>query len=291
MSLDVFGNIAFLKQNVASLGGAPQLKTGGSYARIRGYIKPGFAPGEFFGAKLKEVGPGFVPYDFNHDGNADTEAQALAFLSQTRDYTELFNGNVILTENGLDSDLGKPTPDYTGSFGASMTFARNWRLSSLFEYKGGNYTYWCLICGFRNASPRGTNTEEFARVQGTLKNPASTPQQRLAAAADWANDLASLTPYQGLNEVSNGDFLRFRELSLTYTASKSLAARIGGRDLAISMTGRNLFLWTKYQGVDPEVAYTGGGGQSGTDENFVESIDAFGFPIPRRIGLSIRLGF
>jgi hypothetical protein len=107
----------------------------------------------------------------------------------------------------------------------------------------------------------------------------------------WVTDLASLTPYQGLNEVSDGDFLRFREVSITWIAPRSVSNRIGGRDLSLTMTGRNLFLWTKYQGVDPEVSYTGQGGQSGVDENFVESIDAFGFPLPRRIGLSVRVSY
>ena len=291
MSLDLFANIAFLKQEVVSLGGAPELKTGGSYARIRGYIKPGFAPGTFFGAKLKTVPAGSLPYDIDKNGVPDTEAEMLAFLSQPRSYTAIFNGGVIMTEDGINSDLGKPTPDYTGAFGATLTFARNWRLNGLFEYKGGDYTYWCLICGFRNASPVGTNSELFARTQATLLNPASTPQQRLEAAKTWATELASLTPYQGLNEVSDGDFVRFRELSLTYTVPQNFTSRFGGRDMAISLTGRNLMLWTKYQGVDPEVSYVGGNGQTGVDENFVESIDAFGFPLPRRFGISVRLGF
>jgi TonB-dependent starch-binding outer membrane protein SusC len=301
LSLDLFGNIAFLDQKVVSLGGAPQLKTGGSYARIRGYIKEGLPPGEFFGAKLmgpcsggqtsKCLQPGQVPYDINKDGQPDTEAQMLAFLSTPRDYTAIFNGNVILVENGIDTDLGKPTPDYTGAFGGNLTFAKNWRLSSLFEFKGGNYTYWCLICGFRNASPVGTNSKGFAQVRSTLLNPASTAQQRLAAAMDWATKYASLTPYQGLNEVSDGDFVRFRELSITYTAPRSITQRFGGRDMSVTLTGRNLLLWTKYQGVDPEVSYVGNGGQTGVDENFVESIDGFGLPLPRRFGLSFRLGF
>jgi TonB-dependent starch-binding outer membrane protein SusC len=301
VSLDIRGNIAFLTQKVASLGGAPELKTGGSYARIRGYIKEGLPPGEFFGAKAlrpcssgqttKCLQPGQVPYDFNGDKVPDTEAQALAFLSKPRDYTALFNGNAIMVENGILSDLGKPTPDYTGSFGGTLTFAKNWQVGTLFEFKGGNYTYWCLICGFRNASPRGTNSEQFQKVNATLLNPASTPEQRLAAAKTWVYKLASLTPYQGLNEVSDGDFLRFRELNVTYTAPRSLAARMGARNLSFTLTGRNLLLWTKYQGVDPEVSYVGQGGQSGVDENFVESIDGFGLPLPRRIGFSVRLGY
>ena len=301
VSLDLRANIAFLTQEVASLGGAPELKTGGSYARIRGYIKPGYAPGEFFGAKAlrpcasgqttKCLQAGQLPYDLDKNGVPDTEAQMLAFLSQPRSYTTLFNGNVIMVEKGILSDLGKPTPDYTGSFGGTLTFAKNWQIGTLFEFKGGNYTYWCLICGFRNASPVGTNSKGFQQVNATLLDPASTPQQRLQAAKDWVYKYASLTPYQGLNEVSDGDFLRFRELNVTYTAPRTIASKLGARNMAVTLTGRNLFLWTKYQGVDPEVTYTGQGGQGGVDENFVESIDAFGFPIPRRIGISVRLGY
>jgi hypothetical protein len=189
------------------------------------------------------------------------------------------------------NDLGKPTPDYTGSFGGTLTFAKNWQVGSLFEFKGGNYSYWCLICGFRNASPRGTNSKAFQAVNAKLLDPASTPQQRLEAAKTWVYSLASLTPYQGLNEVSSGDFLRFRELNVTYTAPRGLASRMGARNMSFTVTGRNLWLKTKYQGVDPEVAYVGQGGQSGVDENFVESIDGFGLPLARRIGFSIRLGY
>ena len=196
-----------------------------------------------------------------------------------------------MVENGILSDLGKPTPDYTGGFSGTLTFAKNWQMGALFEFKGGNYTYWCLICGFRNASPRGTNSKLFQEVNATLLNPASTPEQRLEASKQWVYKLASLTPYQGINEVSDGDFLRFRELNLTWTAPRSVASRVGARNLSFTLSGRNLVLWTKYQGVDPEVSYVGQGGQSGVDENFVESIDGFGLPLPRRIGFSVRLGY
>ena len=296
LSVDLFANIAFLDQTVASLGGAPNIKVSANYARIRNFIREGFAPGQIFGAKVKSVPSGSYPYDAGlitggvANGQAATEAQMLAYLSSARSYTNLFNGSIILLENGLESNLGKPTPDYTGSFGAAVTLRRNFRINTLFEYKGGNYTYWCLICGFRNASPRGNNSEAAARVQSTLENPASTAQQRLAAAKEWVYDLASLTPYQGLNEVSDGSFVRMRELSLTYTAPRGLADKLRAREMAISLTARNLFLWTKYQGVDPEVTNFGRAG-GGIDNNFQDSVDAFGLPVPRRIGLSVRLGF
>lgn len=290
LSLDLFANYAFLKQKITSLGGAPQIKIAADYARIRNFLKVGYAPGQMFGAKLKDVPAGSLPYDINKDGVPDTEAQMLAYLSSPRTYNNLFDGNVIMLEDGLNSDLGKPMPDYTGAFGGTLTFMRNFRVGALFEYKGGDYTYWCLVCGFRNASPRGNNSDESVRVQATLQNPVSTAEQRLEAAKDWLK-LASLTPYQGLNEVSDGSFVRFRELSLTYTADRELASRLRARDLAISLTARNLMLWTKYRGVDPEVGNGGRATGNNPDNFFQENVDAFGLPVPRRIGISVRIGF
>ena len=49
-------------------------------------------------------------------------------------------------------------------------------------------------------------------------------------------------------------------------------------------------LWTKYQGVDPEVTNFGRAG-AGIDNNFQDSVDAFGLPVARRFGISVRLGY
>ena len=98
-----------------------------------------------------------------------------------------------------------------------------------------------------------------------------------------ASTLEQLADISGVVGVKQGD--------LSPTAIDQIANRIGGRDVSVTFTGRNLMLWTKYQGVDPEVSYLGAGGSSGIDENFVESIDAFGFPLPRRFGLSVKIGY
>ena len=290
LAVDVFANVALLKQKITDLGGAPQLKINANYARIRNFLRVGYAPGQMFGAKLKTVPAGSLPYDINRDGIADTEAQMLAFLAVPRSYTSITNGNVIMLEDGLNSNLGKPTPDYTGAFGGSVTYKRAFRLSVLFEYKGGNYTYWCLVCAFRNASPRGTNSREFVNVESVLSNPASTAAERLVAAKDWLG-LASLTPYQGLNETSDGSFVRLRELSFTYTLPTSYANMLRARDASISLTGRNLLLWTKYQGVDPEVTNGGRATGNNPDNFFAENVDAFGLPLARRIGVAVRLSY
>ena len=300
VSLDLFANGAYLHQEVTSLGGSPPLKVGGSYPRYRNFIKEGWDPGHLFGAKLMPncsasftsncVPAGSLPYDLNHDGAPDTEAQVRTYLSQPRSVDDLFSGGAILLENGLDSDLGKPTPNWTGSWGGNLTFLKNFRVYTLFEYKAGDYTYTCLTCGFRQASTRGRNIRPTSEAWATLANPASTVDQRFDAAKRWLS-LAALSPYDGLNQNYKGDFMRMRELSLTYTAPATFAHRMKARDLSVTLTGRNLLLWTQYPGADPEINYFGRTIGGGIDSNFGDTIDAFGVPLQKRFGLSVRLGF
>ncbi len=60
--------------------------------------------------------------------------------------------------------------------------------------------------------------------------------------------------------ITAGDFIRFRELNLSYSAPDGFAARfLRGRSLSATVAARNLgILWTKYDGVDPEAFGTTG---------------------------------
>jgi TonB-dependent SusC/RagA subfamily outer membrane receptor len=44
VTINLFANTAYLQENIASLGGAPPLKVGGSYPRYRNWIREGYAP-------------------------------------------------------------------------------------------------------------------------------------------------------------------------------------------------------------------------------------------------------
>ena len=306
VSFDVFANGAYIFQKVASLGGAAPLKVGGSYPRYRNFIKAGEAPGALFGAKLvqsctarpagatyKCLQAGQLPFDQNGDGTPDTEAELLTYLGQAR---TLDNLNLMRVDEDGDGDFldhydGKPFPDWQGAFGANLSFKRNWRISTLLEYRAGSYTVTNLTDAFRNANPLiGRNVIKTARAEATINNPASTAQQRLQAAKDWTK-LKALSPYDGLNQGEDGSMVRMREISLTWTAPSSMAAKVGANDLALTLSGRNLFLWTPYTGTDPEVNAIGRTSGGGRDNNFLDAVDAFGYPLARRFALQVRLGF
>ncbi len=60
--------------------------------------------------------------------------------------------------------------------------------------------------------------------------------------------------------IEPGDFIRFRELNVTFTAPDRMGAQGSPRpSLAVTLAARNLgILWTKYSGVDPEAFATTG---------------------------------
>jgi hypothetical protein len=312
--LALFANGAYLWQKVTDMGGAAPIKVGAGGVRYRNFVKEGYAPGAMFGAEIIRscdrrpagatypcLAAGEVPYDFNCDKKPDTEAQALAFLASV----PRSGSNVGVTalnpiqidqtpENGdpLDHYLGKPIPDWSGSFGGNLTLFRNWRVNTLFEYRAGNFTVTNMTSAFKNALTIALNSEETASLDSKLQNPSTPAQERLAAALEWANEVKALTPYDGLNQNESGDFLRWRELGVTWTAPGSLAQRIRASSLAFTATARNLMLFTKYSGVDPESNQGGRGSSTSTfDSNFAESVDVFGLPLQRRFTLSVRLGF
>ena len=138
----------------------------------------------------------------------------------------------------------------------------------------------------------GRNTPDAARAGATLANPASSPQERLDAAIYWANNLRALAPMSGMNGIHPADFMRWRELSLTYRFSGSLAERLRLSNGAITLGARNLALWvnSEYTGMDPEVNVLGRC-EGGLDCNFLNSTEGWGIPIPRRFTFSVRLGF
>jgi hypothetical protein len=310
LSLNVFANTEFLVQEVADLGGAPALKTGGSYSRYRQYLVKGFAPGSFFGPRVADVA---IPLNILTGADLckePTQAQALAYFATPRDpssFKPLVAGNAPGTfgeANGtlassncgtgaLASYLGKSTPDWQGSFGWTLGFLSNFEVNSVMEFKLGDFVYHDLSGEFRRSSPTiGRNVPNCVEFEAAIRNPASTAQTRLDNAISWAKECEGLAPLDGLNSINPADHIRWRELSLTYRVPTTFIDRWGLASAQISLGARNLKLWThsEFKGMDPEVTLAGRC-NGGLDCNFLDSTDGWQVPIPRRITFSTRVSF
>ncbi len=299
-SVDVFGSISYLSEKIISLGGAPEQKVGGSYPRYRNFLTEGWSPGSYFGAKLDRDAQ--YPIDTNGDKKADDQATLLAFFAEGGAGVRKGWNPAMLTPTQADVDagrakdtgplgwyLGKPTPDYSASFGGNIKIGKNIRINTLFESRFGNYHVTNLTDAFRKSHGLiGRNTPDAAATEAKLLNPASTAQDRLDAANRWVREFLALSPYSGLNTIEDASFVRLRELSFAYVFPAEFAARMGAKDLTVAVAGKNLALWTNYSGIDPELNAISR--SSGGISDFQQSIDAFGVPVPRSWNLSIKVG-
>jgi len=311
LSVSMFATASYIKEEIRSMGTAPPIKVQGSYIRIRNYLMPPWdtngdgtfdkywAPGSYFGAALVEYTPGTnVPYDTDNNGVLDTEAEFRAYLEATGSVDVDANPMQpkLRDDDGdgdfLDTYLGKPDPDWTGSFGLNLTFMRNLDLNTLFEFRTGEYFVLNLTDAFRNAHYSiGQNTPKAAAVISTLNNPATSTDDKFDAAMEWANELKALSPLAGLNTIQDAKFLALREISLAYRAPTPFAQKLGLSNLTFALSGRNLLKFTPYQGIDQESNLQARAVGSGVDNNYNYGLDAFGTPIPRRFTASVQFGF
>jgi TonB-linked SusC/RagA family outer membrane protein len=308
VSVNLNANASYLWEQVTDLGGAPPIKVGGSYPRERNFIREGYAPGTFFGAKLVETSGGQLPFDTNGDGKPDTEEELRNYLGglspSTASLSDLNDYVLLADEDGdgdeLDHYLGKPTPDWQGSVGGGIQYG-GFRLQTLFEYNAGNFHVNNLTQAFREANAIiGRNTPETAALErdyitGGVDDsyqPQNNTDVRLDAAKRWVNDYLALAPFSGLNMIQRADFVRWRELSLTYDLPEPVLGQVGSlRSASVSLTGRNLMLFTGYEGLDPESNAIGRGGGSDLDNNFLLGTEVYGFPLQRQFSVSLRVGF
>ncbi len=65
--------------------------------------------------------------------------------------------------------------------------------------------------------------------------------------------------------IEKGDFLRLKNLSVGYTINEKFTEKIGIGRTRFYITGQNVFTFTNYSGLDPELGYTDGNRQINVD--------------------------
>jgi len=209
------------------------------------------------------------------------------------------NSNARVVGDPLGWYLGNPEPDWQGSFGFNMDFLKNFRLTALLEFKRGNYYVTNLGDAFRHHYTNAMNTPATAEINkqfatGGLdsnNNPQYDSQVRLDNLLNYINNYLALSPYSGLNTMEKGDFVRLREVGLTYTLPREFVEGFNLGSAALSFKAKNLLLFTNYSGVDPESNAGGRNTNGGINNNFVRGIDMMGMPLQREYILTFKVNF
>ena len=84
--------------------------------------------------------------------------------------------------------------------------------------------------------------------------------------------------------IENGSFLRIKNVTLGYTLSKDLLKKLWLKSARIYVSGQNLYTFTAYTGMDPEVNYY-------STDNIIMGTDFFTYPQSRTILVGLNIGF
>ena len=148
--------------------------------------------------------------------------------------------------------LGNCNPLFTGGFGLRF-FYKRWSMNMQFNYRYGSKV---LNRAKMNAENMyDNNNQSYAvnwrwRTEGDGGDGYCLPR---ALHQHGYNFLGSS------RFVEDGSFCRLNYLQLSYNLSPELAKRMGVKSAMFSVSANNLFNWTRYSGVDPEVGYGGYG--------------------------------
>lgn len=216
-------------------------------AEVDAYVGPEGLPMQF--ADTYGLRPGDVRFvDQNNDGKIDE-----------LDKTML--GNPI-----PDFELGLQLNASWKGIYANMTFAGKFGHQIMRSYRS-----------FADQFKQNYTTEVFGRWHG---EGTSTRIPRLSSVSHRNQQLISDI------YIYDADFLRINNITVGYDFGK-LAKKVGWFNGAqVYMTVNNLYTFTKYEGMDPEVTYGGN-----DDTPWASGVDLGLYPLPRTIMAGVNLTF
>jgi iron complex outermembrane receptor protein len=172
------------------------------------------------------------------------------------------NGDGIINQNDLYKEKSADPNLFLG-FSTSLTY-KKWNAAFVLRANTGNYMYNNLY------SQTGTLNQ---LIGNSVLYNAST--NYLATQFKGGNGQELLSDYY----IQNASFLRMDNFSLSFNAGKIYHQKL---NLRVSAIVQNVFVITKYKGLDPEIG-AGTGNNPGIDNNF--------YPRPRVFSLGLNLDF
>jgi TonB-dependent starch-binding outer membrane protein SusC len=205
--------------------------------------KPGESMNSFYIVRYAGVNP--------DNGNAQ-------YLTKNNEITEVYNPNDRVI-------VGSSEAPYFGGFGTSVKF-KGIELSGLFTYVMGNKIY--------NNDRNNVENPAYLwdNLSADLLNEWRAPGQ-ITNIPRPGNQFRSQTT----RFIEDGDFLRLRNIILSYSLPRSVLNSAKLNSVRIYAQGQNLLTFTKFRGFDPEIVGT--------------SLTGAQYPALRTITFGLNIGF
>jgi TonB-linked SusC/RagA family outer membrane protein len=213
------------------------------------------------------------------------------------------DGSIVYDQNGfpvrdeVEGVIGDPNPDFQASAIGSISY-KNLSLSFLFEtFQGADifagtksvlvdYGRWGSTANEITSSQNlltygGSVIPAGTTFRGDIQNFGAGP---VALTQEWYTGPGAF--FGGGNHelyIEDGSWTRLRELTVSYDMNSDWFKNRGINSLQVSATGRNLFLWTEFEGNDPDTNVSGVSASRG--------IDYFNNPSTKSFVFSLTLTF
>lgn len=239
-------------------------------------------------SRTEEGEPIWYFYGFNTLGVFDSIAEINAYVNEDGELLQprAIPGDVIFEDVNGDgtineedkTKIGSPHPDFLYGFNASLEY-RGFDFSIFLQGVSGNEVYY----GAYRTDLDNNNKPYF------LYENAWTPDDNSGNYPRYSiNDNNKNYSHSDLF-VFDGSYLRLQSVELGYTFQKPILEKIRVSKLRVYVSGRNLHLWTKYPGADPEVGNSVNPGAGDYDYGRSIGIDRGLYPRPRIISFGLNL--
>jgi TonB-linked SusC/RagA family outer membrane protein len=194
--------------------------------------------------------PGDAIYeDVNHDGNINED-------------------DIVYLGNGI--------PKISGGFGPNFTWKGNLKISAFFAYK---FDYDLINeTAMRLSNMYGYNNQS-TDVLRRWRNPGDVTDVPRALQGSGYNWMGSD------RYVSDASFIRLKSVTVRYNMTKKLLDKFKMKSGSIYVTAENLYTWTNYLGVEPDVS------ARGSNDPFKYVSDKNLTPLSKNLTLGLTVSF
>ncbi|MBP3483299.1 MAG: TonB-dependent receptor [Alistipes sp.] len=155
------------------------------------------------------------------------------------------NGDGTITDKDVVV-IGRATPIHIGGFNNEFTIGPV-SVSFLFQWSYGNDVMNANRIYLEGNVSNRPMLNQFKSYANRWSE--ENPDSKLFRAGG-----AGPTGYYSSRTLEDGSFLRLANANITYSFPKKICKSIGMQNLSLYISGQNLFVWTKYSGMDPEVS-------------------------------------
>jgi TonB-linked SusC/RagA family outer membrane protein len=284
-SWNVGANIGFNRSKAIQIGDqlslAPGVVSGIGTSAI---IQNGQPLGQWYGYQTNGIFQSQA--EINASGLTEINGIAIASVRPgTRKFMDI-NGDHKIDANDR-TILGQGQPVFTGGLTNSVTY-KGFNLNVVVQYSYGNKIYNANRVALE--SGRNVNNSNTVLANSWRPNLYDNTTGVLVEAGNFNNSYRMPgSPEENLmlsDWIEDGSYIRLSDVTLSYQFKSQFISKIGLRGLTLFSSGKNLWLWSKYSGYDPEVNTRQGG-----FGDLMPSLDYASYPRSRVYSLGIRAQF